>query len=88
MAGRDDHRALKIIGPLTDPTAYGGNAADAFPLVIPSVPGYAFSERPAEVGRSPGRVLRAWVALIKRLGYGRFVAAGRPLLRDWSASRE
>jgi pimeloyl-ACP methyl ester carboxylesterase len=67
---------LKIISPLTDPTAYGGSALDAFHLVIPSVPGYGFSQRPTETGWGPERVARAWVTLMKRLGYARFVAAG------------
>ncbi|WP_230466571.1 epoxide hydrolase family protein [[Actinomadura] parvosata] len=67
---------LKIIKPLTDPTAYGASAADAFHLVIPSVPGYGFSERPAETGWGPVRIAKAWVTLMKRLGYPRFVAAG------------
>ena len=67
---------LKIIKPLTDPTAYGASASDAFHVVIPSVPGYGFSQRPTEVGWGPDRVARAWVELMKRLGYARFVAAG------------
>ncbi|MEU6657556.1 epoxide hydrolase family protein [Streptomyces sp. NPDC046821] len=67
---------LKIIKPLTDPTTHGGTAADAFHLVIPSVPGYGFSERPTETGWGPERVAKAWVALMKRLGYDRFAAAG------------
>jgi len=67
---------LKIIGQLTDPTAYGAPASDAFHLVIPSVPGYGFSQRPTVAGWGPDRVARAWVVLMKRLGYARFVAAG------------
>ncbi len=70
---------LKIIGPLTDPTAYGGKAEDAFDVVIPSLPGYGFSGKPAETGWDPIRIARAWVVLMKRLGYTRFVAQGG----DW-----
>ncbi len=70
---------LKIIGPLTDPTAYGGNAADAFDVVIPSLPGYGFSGKPATTGWDPIRIARAWIVLMKRLGYTRFVAQGG----DW-----
>jgi pimeloyl-ACP methyl ester carboxylesterase len=60
---------LDVIGPLTDPTAYGGSAEDAFHLVIPSIPGYGFSSQPAEVGWNPGRVGAAWAELMSRLGY-------------------
>jgi pimeloyl-ACP methyl ester carboxylesterase len=67
---------LKIIDPLTNPTAHGGSASDAFDLVIPSVPGYGFSGRPAETGWDPPRIGRAWTTLMKRLGYTRFVAQG------------
>jgi pimeloyl-ACP methyl ester carboxylesterase len=67
---------LEIIGPLTDPTAHGGNAEDAFDLVIPSIPGYGFSDAPREVGWNPGRVAQAWVELMDRLGYTRYVAQG------------
>jgi len=70
---------LKIIGRLTDPTAYGASAADAFHLVIPSLPGYGFSGKPTTTGWNPARIARAWVALMKRLGYSRFVAQGG----DW-----
>jgi len=70
---------LKIIGPLTDPTAYGGNADDAFDVVIPSLPGYGFSGKPATTGWDPIRIARAWIVLMKRLGYTRFVAQGG----DW-----
>jgi pimeloyl-ACP methyl ester carboxylesterase len=70
---------LKIIGPLTDPTAHGGNAADAFDIVIPSLPGYGFSGRPTETGWDPDRIARAWAELMKRLGYTRYVAQGG----DW-----
>jgi pimeloyl-ACP methyl ester carboxylesterase len=73
---------LKIIGPLTDPTAYGAGAGDAFDLVIPSLPGYGFSAKPAVTGWDPVRVARAWVVLMKRLGYTRFVAQGG----DWGAA--
>ena len=67
---------LKIIGPLTDPTAYGGKADDAFDVVIPSLPGYGFSGKTATTGWDPIRVARAWTVLMKRLGYTRFVAQG------------
>lgn len=72
---------LKIVGPLTDPTAYGGTAADAFDVVIPSMPGYGFSGKPAAPGWDPSRIARAWTTLMKRLGYTRFVAQGG----DWGA---
>jgi pimeloyl-ACP methyl ester carboxylesterase len=67
---------LKIIDPLTDPTAHGASASDAFHLVIPSIPGYGFSARPTTTGWDPARVARAWVVLMKRLGYTQFVAQG------------
>jgi len=70
---------LKIIGPLTDPTAYGGTAEDAFDVVIPSLPGHGFSGKPTELGWDPIRIAKAWVVLMKRLGYKRFVAQGG----DW-----
>jgi pimeloyl-ACP methyl ester carboxylesterase len=70
---------LKIIDPLTNPTAHGGSAADAFDVVIPSLPGYGFSGKPTATGWDPIRVARAWVVLMKRLGYKRFVAQGG----DW-----
>ena len=70
---------LKVIGPLTDPTAYGGKAEDAFDVVIPSLPGYGFSGKPTTTGWDPIRIARAWVVLMKRLGYTRFVAQGG----DW-----
>jgi pimeloyl-ACP methyl ester carboxylesterase len=73
---------LKIIEPLTDPTAHGASAADAFHLVIPSLPGYGFSGKPTTTGWDPARIARAWVALMKRLGYTRFVAQGG----DWGAA--
>ena len=73
---------LKIIGPLTNPTAHGASAADAFDLVIPSLPGYGFSGKPAATGWDPARVARAWVVLMKRLGYTQFVAQGG----DWGAA--
>jgi pimeloyl-ACP methyl ester carboxylesterase len=72
---------LKIIDPLTNPTAHGGSAADAFHLVIPSLPGYGFSGKPAEPGWDPARIARAWVVLMKRLGYAHFVAQGG----DWGS---
>jgi pimeloyl-ACP methyl ester carboxylesterase len=67
---------LKIIGPLTNPTAHGGSASDAFHLVIPSIPGYGFSAKPTTPGWDHGRVARAWVELMKRLGYTLFVSQG------------
>jgi pimeloyl-ACP methyl ester carboxylesterase len=67
---------LEVVGPLTDPTAHGANAEDAFDLVLPSLPGYAFSEVPASVGWDPGRVAQAWAELMRRVGYGRYVAQG------------
>src|SRR5579859_3555261 len=73
---------LKIIEPLTNPTAFGATAADAFHLVIPSMPGYGFSAKPATAGWDPVRIARAWAALMKRLGYTRFVAQGG----DWGAA--
>src|SRR5262245_29610816 len=67
---------LKIIDPLTNPTAHGASASDAFHLVIPSIPGYGFSARPTTTDWGPDRIARAWVVLMKRLGYSRFVAQG------------
>ena len=67
---------LDSIGPLTDPTAHGGRAEDAFDLVLPSLPGYGFSSEPAEPGWDVGRVARAWAVLMRRLGYPRYVAQG------------
>ena len=83
---------LKIIEPLTNPTAHGASAADAFHLVIPSLPGYGFSAKPTATGWDPVRTARAWVVLMKRLGYTRFRGAGRRLGRgrhagDGRASR-
>jgi len=72
---------LNVIGPLTDPPAHGGSAEDAFHLVIPSLPGYGFSVKPQETGWDSARIARAWVVLMKRLGYARFVAQGG----DWGA---
>ena len=72
---------LKIIDPLTNPTAQGGSASDAFHLVIPSLPGYGFSGKPAEAGWDPARIARAWIVLMKRLGYAHFVAQGG----DWGS---
>jgi len=72
---------LKIIEPLTDPTAHGGDAADAFDLVIPSMPGYGFSGKPTATGWDAARIARAWIVLMKRLGYTKFVAQGG----DWGA---
>jgi pimeloyl-ACP methyl ester carboxylesterase len=70
---------LKIIGPLTDPTAHGGTAEDAFDVVIPSLPGHGFSAKPTATGWDPQRVARAWTELMRRLGYTRFIAQGG----DW-----
>jgi pimeloyl-ACP methyl ester carboxylesterase len=67
---------LEAIGPLTDPTAHGGKAEDAFHLVLPSLPGYGFSGEPAELGWNVGRVAQAWAELMHRLGYTRYVAQG------------
>ena len=67
---------LEVIGPLTDPAAYGGSAEDAFDLVLPSLPGYGLSAEPAEVGWDPGRIAQAWAELMRRLGYDRYVAQG------------
>ena len=72
---------LKVIDPLTNPTAHGGNASDAFHVVIPSMPGYGFSGKPRDTGWGPARMARAWVELMKRLGYAQFVAQGG----DWGA---
>ena len=73
---------LKIIDPLTNPTAHGASASDAFHLVIPSLPGHGFSAKPSTTGWDPVRIARAWVELMKRLGYTRFVAQGG----DWGAA--
>jgi pimeloyl-ACP methyl ester carboxylesterase len=73
---------LKIIGPLTNPTAHGASEHDAFDLVIPSLPGHGFSAKPTTTGWDPTRIARAWVVLMKRLGYTRFVAQGG----DWGAA--
>ncbi|WP_326816282.1 epoxide hydrolase [Streptomyces sp. NBC_01762] len=72
---------LKIIEPLTNPTAHGGDASDAFDVVIPSMPGYGFSGKPSEKGWGPERIARAWGELMKRLGYTKYVAQGG----DWGA---
>ena len=72
---------LKIIDPLTNPTAHGASASDAFHLVIPSMPGYGFSGKPTTTGWGPDRIARAWAVLMKRLGYTRYVAQGG----DWGA---
>ena len=67
---------IKLIGPLTDPTAFGGSAEDAFDVVIPSIPGYGFSGKPATTGWDHARMARAWIELMRRLGYKRYVAQG------------
>jgi pimeloyl-ACP methyl ester carboxylesterase len=72
---------IKLIGPLTDPTAHGGKAEDAFDVVIPSLPGFGFSDRPTESGWNLDRIGSAWAVLMKRLGYSRYVAQGG----DWGA---
>ena len=72
---------IKIIDPLTNPTGHGGNASDAFDVVIPSMPGYGFSARPITTGWDPAHIARAWTVLMKRLGYTKFVAQGG----DWGA---
>jgi pimeloyl-ACP methyl ester carboxylesterase len=72
---------LKIVDPLTNPTAHGASAADAFDLVIPSMPGYGFSGKPTTTGWDPAHIARAWIELMKRLGYTKFVAQGG----DWGA---
>jgi len=72
---------LKIVDPLTNPTAHGASASDAFHLVIPSMPGYGFSGKPTATGWDPDRIARAWVVLMKRLGYTQFVAQGG----DWGS---
>jgi pimeloyl-ACP methyl ester carboxylesterase len=73
---------LNVIAPLTDPTAHGGSAADAFDLVIPSIPGFGFSGKPTGTGWDPDHIARAWAELMTRLGYTRYVAQGG----DWGAS--
>ncbi|WP_441627236.1 epoxide hydrolase family protein [Cupriavidus sp. 2MCAB6] len=72
---------LNVIGPLTNPTAHGGTADDAFHLVIPSIPGFGYSQKPKDKGWNPDRVARAWDVLMKRLGYTRYVSQGG----DWGA---
>jgi len=73
---------LDVIGPLTDPVAHGGDAADAFHVVVPSLPGFGFSDKPAITGWGVERIASAWITLMKRLGYGRFLAQGG----DWGAA--
>jgi len=72
---------VKVIGPLTDPTAHGGRAEDAFDLVVPSMPGYGFSGKPQTTGWNPDHIARAWDELMRRLGYKRYVSQGG----DWGA---
>ncbi|WP_258171014.1 epoxide hydrolase family protein [Paenibacillus sp. R14(2021)] len=72
---------MKIVGPLTNPTAYGGKATDAFDLVIPSIPGYGFSGKPITTGWTPDHIANAWAVLMKRLGYSKYAAQGG----DWGA---
>ena len=73
---------LKIIDPLTNPTAHGANTSDAFDVVIPSIPGHGFSAKPSSIGWDPLRIARVWIELMKRLGYTRYVAQGG----DWGAA--
>jgi pimeloyl-ACP methyl ester carboxylesterase len=73
---------MKVIGPLTDPTAHGGSAADAFHVVAPSLPGYGFSDKPAKAGWGVPRIAGAWITLMERLGYDRWVAQGG----DWGSA--
>jgi pimeloyl-ACP methyl ester carboxylesterase len=72
---------LNVVGPLSDPTAHGGDAEDAFDVVVPSIPGYGFSEKPSATGWDPIHIAEAWIELMRRLGYTRFVAQGG----DWGA---
>ena len=72
---------LNVVGPLSDPTAHGGDSEDAFDVVVPSMPGYGFSERPSATGWDPIHIAEAWIELMRRLGYARFVAQGG----DWGA---
>jgi pimeloyl-ACP methyl ester carboxylesterase len=72
---------LKVVGPLSDPTAHGGKAEDAFDLVFPSMPGYGFSGKPTDTGWGPDRIARTWAQLMQRLGYTRYVAQGG----DWGS---
>lgn len=80
---------LEVVGPLTDPPAYGGRPEDAFDLVLPSLPGYGFSGEPVELGWNAGRVAEAWAELMRRLGYTRYVAQvgtwARPSRTPWVA---
>jgi pimeloyl-ACP methyl ester carboxylesterase len=72
---------LNVVGPLSDPTAHGGDSEDAFDVVVPSIPGYGFSEKPSATGWDPIHIAEAWIELMRRLGYTRFVAQGG----DWGA---
>jgi pimeloyl-ACP methyl ester carboxylesterase len=72
---------IKTVAPLTDPTAHGGSAEDAFHLVLPSLPGYGFSGKPERRGWRPERIARAWHELMRRLGYHRYVSQGG----DWGS---
>jgi len=73
---------VKVIGPLTDPVAHGGDATEAFDLVLPSLPGYGFSDKPGETGWKVDRIAGAWIELMRRLGYRRYVAQGG----DWGSA--
>lgn len=72
---------IKSIGPLTDPTAFGGRAEDTFDVIIPSIPGHGFSGKPTELGWGPDRVAKAWDVLMKRLGYKNYVSQGATMDR-------
>jgi len=74
---------MKVIGPLTDPTAHGGTEADAFHVVIPSLPSYGFSDKPTKPGWNPVSIAKAWATLMQRLGYTKYVAQGG----DWGNAR-
>jgi pimeloyl-ACP methyl ester carboxylesterase len=73
---------MKVLGPLTDPAAHGGNPADAFHVIVPSLPGYGFSDKPATTGWGVERIATAWITLMRRLGYARYVAQGG----DWGSA--
>src|SRR5260370_22295369 len=81
---------LQVIGPLVDPTAHGGKADEAFPVVVPSLPGFGFSDKPTEAGWRPPRIANARAALMARLGYSQYDAQGGPLgarVSKWTANQ-
>ena len=80
ISGQAALELMKVIGPITDPTAYGGRAEDAFHLVLPSIPGYGFSGKPTGTDWGPLHIATAWDALLRRLGYARYVARRRHVL--------